>query len=86
VKFIVLSRSIPDADRTAVQAAEKERIEELGRGGFFDQIYLRADGQGAVSVVEAESEEAVRQVLSELPLFVAGCIAIDDVLEVLPRW
>jgi muconolactone delta-isomerase len=65
--FVVESHSVPGADRAAVQGDEYPLIEQLRSDGFFRDIFVRADWTGAVSVVDAPSEEEVRTTLGGLP-------------------
>ena len=44
---------------------------------FIREIYSRRDGQGAVLVIEAESEEAATARLNELPLVKAGLLTFE---------
>lgn len=44
---------------------------------FVREIYSRKDGRGAVLVVEADSEEAARARLCELPLAKVGLLGFD---------
>ena len=84
--FIVLSRSVPGIDRSALVDHEYPLVERLHGSGFFDQIYVRTDGYGAIAVIEADSAEAVRDQLSSMPFFVHGAVEIEHLLEVHPRW
>jgi muconolactone delta-isomerase len=86
VQFIVLSRSLPNADRTGLAEEEYRLVDELHASGFFEQIYLRRDRHGAISIIEAESEEMVRERLAKLPFAVHGCVEIEQVLAVTERW
>ena len=44
---------------------------------FVREIYSRADGKGAVLVIEAEDEEAARARLRELPLAQRGMLSFE---------
>ena len=44
---------------------------------FVREIYSRTDGKGAVMVCEGESEEAVVERLSQLPLVQAGLLSLE---------
>jgi uncharacterized protein (UPF0261 family) len=44
---------------------------------FVREIYSRKDGKGAILVCEGESEEAVLERLSALPLVQAGLLSLD---------
>ena len=56
--------------------AEFERGRALYSLNFIRQIWHRADMPGACLLVEAESEQQVREMLSTLPLFRAGMLEI----------
>ena len=86
MRFVVLSRSMPDADRTGLVDEEYRLVDGLHASGFFEQIYVRHDREGAISIIEAESEEIVRQRLAELPFSSHGCVRIEHVLPVSERW
>jgi len=84
--FVVESASVPGVDRAAVQGDEYPLIEQLRNDGFFRDIFVRADGQGAISVVDAPSEQEVRDTLAKLPFVRAGVVRIASVVEVKSRW
>jgi muconolactone delta-isomerase len=84
--FVVESDSVPGADRAAVQGDEYPLIEQLHSHGFFREIFVRADGKGAISIVDATSEEEVRDTLGTLPFVRAGVVRIASVVEVESRW
>jgi hypothetical protein len=86
VRFLVQSRSIPDVDRAGLVNDEYRLVDELHESGFLKQIYVRKDLGGAISIVEADSEEVVRQRLAELPFSIHGCVKIEQVLAVSERW
>jgi muconolactone delta-isomerase len=86
VRFVVMSRSVPGADRSGLEAEEYLLVDELHATGFFEQIYLRGDHYGAVAIVSADSEEAVRRQLGSLPFATNGCVEIEHVIEVTARW
>jgi muconolactone delta-isomerase len=65
---------------------EYRMVDEMQATGFFEQIYLRADRYGAISIVDAESEDAVRERLAALPFSANGCVEIEEVIPVSPRW
>jgi muconolactone delta-isomerase len=84
--FIVESTAVPGADRSAVQGEEYPLIEQLRSDGFFRDIFVREDGLGAISVVDAPSEQEVRDTLATLPFVKAGVVRIASVVEVSSRW
>lgn len=86
MQFVVMSRSIPDADRRPWVHQEYQLVDELHAIGFFQQIYVRSDQYGAISLVEAESEEVLRDTVDSLPFSANGCVEIEHVIAVTPRW
>ena len=84
--FVVESQSVPGADRAAVQGEEYPLIEQLRSEGFFRDIFVREDAKGAFSVVDAPSEQHVRDKLATLPFVKAGVVRIASVVEVKSRW
>ena len=84
--FVVESQSLPGADRAAVQGEEYPVIEQLRNDGFFRDIFVREDGTGAISVVDAPSEDEVRRTLGGLPFVQAGVVRIASVVGVKSRW
>lgn len=47
---------------------------EFMEDDFFRELYSRRDGKGAVIIVEADSEEAARARMADLPLVKAGLL------------
>ncbi len=86
MKFVVLSRTVSREARLAHMEEQYKLVEELYHAGFFEQIYRRADGYGAVSIIEAESEGEIRERLGKLPFDVHGAIELEHIIEVSPRW
>ncbi len=54
--------------------AESRRATELYAQGAFRQIYSRADGKGAVIVIEAADEAEAQKALDSLPLVERGML------------
>jgi hypothetical protein len=79
MKLLVFSKPIPGSDRTRYIDEEEETIERLREQGFIQQIYVRDDGGGAVSVVEAASIDQCLETLHELPFVSNGCITVEAV-------
>jgi muconolactone delta-isomerase len=86
MKFVVLSRIVSPEARSAYMEEQYKLVEELYQAGFFEQIYRRADGIGAVSIVEAESEAEIHERLDGLPFHVHGAIELEQIIKVRPRW
>ena len=64
----------PAAEFIPHLAAEARKALQLHAEGFVREIYSRADGMGAVMVVEASGEEEARLRLGELPLVELGML------------
>jgi hypothetical protein len=79
MKLLVFSKPVPDADREPYIAEEEEAIARLRAQGVIEQIYVRNDGIGAVTVVEAPSVHEGVEILHQLPLVANGCISIEAV-------
>ncbi|HEX4864833.1 MAG TPA: muconolactone Delta-isomerase family protein [Acidimicrobiales bacterium] len=86
MQFVVMSRSVPDVDRGPWVQEEYQMVDELHASGFFHQIYVRSDQYGAISLVQAESEEVLREKVASLPFSANGCVEIEQVIAVTPRW
>jgi len=80
MQFLTLSRrrteSFTDADFAARVVAEVEQARVLYAEGFIRQIWHRADIPGACLLVEADSEQHVRERLDTLPLVDAGMLEV----------
>ena len=59
---------LPDETRQAIQLYSEGKIRE---------IYSRADGKGAVLIIEAEDEEEARNFTNTLPLVKLGMISFE---------
>ncbi len=57
--------------------AESKKALQLVAADVVREIYSRADAKGAILVLEAESEEAARAQLNELPLVQAGMLELE---------
>lgn len=64
-------------DFTPHLAAEVDRALELFAGETFREIYSRADGKGAIIVLEADDEAKAREALDSLPLAEKGLLSFD---------
>jgi hypothetical protein len=84
--FVVESHAVSGADRAAAEGDEYPLIERLRSEGFFRDIFVREDGKGAISVIDALSEREVRHTLAGLPFVKAGVVRIASVVEVRSRW
>ena len=81
MQFLTISKRLaaegPEIDLALLAEAEFERARSLYLQNFIRQIWHRADIPGACLLVEADSEQQVRDTLSTLPLFRAGLLEID---------
>ena len=72
MQFLTISRRrterFAEADFAALRESEAEQARALYSQGFIRQIWHRADIGGACIVVEADSEQEVRDRLHTLPL------------------
>lgn len=57
--------------------AEAERALELFAGESFREIYSRADGKGAIIVLEAKDEAEAEGLLASLPLAKLGMLRFE---------
>jgi len=64
--------------------AEAQRARELYANGTNRMMWSRQDAPGAVILIEAESEDAVRAQLETLPLRQQKMLTIDAVIPLLP--
>ena len=80
MQFLTVSRRIaekvPDGDLGSLTEAEFERARVLYSQSFIRQIWHRGDIPGACLIVEAESEQQVRETLRTLPFFAAGMLEV----------
>ena len=80
MKILTLEHEIPSA---ATEAFERYRVEEaqkvwdLYQAGVFRELYFRADRNEAVLVLECESVEEAREILSTLPFVQNRLIAFE---------
>jgi hypothetical protein len=81
MQFLTISRRLDGCDGPADMRVLTEDEFERGRAlylqSFARQIWHRADMPGACLLVEADSEEQVREKLGTLAFFRAGMLAIS---------
>ena len=77
--FIVATRSEDHSaeDFAPHLAAEAKKALQLVAADVFREIYSRADGKGAILVVEAESADAALETMGELPLVQKGLLNLE---------
>jgi muconolactone delta-isomerase len=71
------TESFTDAEFAAYLEAEIQQAQVLYAEGFIRQIWHRKDVAGACILVEADSEEQVREKLNTLPLMQKGMLAVS---------
>jgi muconolactone delta-isomerase len=83
MQFLTLSHRRTDRFTEAEFAARVEdevaQARVLYAEGFFRQLWHRGDVSGACLLVEADSEEQVRERLNMLPMYRAGMIEFSIV-------
>jgi muconolactone delta-isomerase len=83
MQFLTISRRLTerfaDAEFAARTEAEIAQARVLYAQGFIRQLWHRGDTAGVCMLVEADSEAAVREGLSSLPLAHAGMVEISIV-------
>jgi muconolactone delta-isomerase len=81
MQFLILTRRLserfPEAEFAARLDAEVAQARVLYAEGFFRHLWHRRDVPGACLLIEADSEEHVRDRLDTLPLFRAGMLDIS---------
>ena len=75
--FVVATRTGKPDDVAPHLAAEAKKALQFVADDFFREIYSRADGNGAIVVIEADSVEAAKQRTAELPLVAAGLLDLE---------
>jgi hypothetical protein len=79
MRILLLSSPVSGVDRAPFIEDEDRTIEQLRKDGVIQQIYVRADGAGAVSIVDADSVDVAMERLNQLPFVINGCITIEAV-------
>jgi hypothetical protein len=57
--------------------AEASHVLKLFAAERLREIYSRADGKGAILVLEADNEQNAREIVGDLPLAKLGMISFD---------
>lgn len=68
---------VTDSDMSPHLKAEAMRVWELYREGVIREIYFDKDRHTAVIMLECESADAAKNILSTLPLVKAGLITFN---------
>ena len=89
MQFLVLSRRRtdvfpPEAWTPELIEAEGQRVRELYIAGIIRNIWRRKDVAGAVLLMEAASEEEIRQAISSLPLAKREMLEIQTLTQLEP--
>jgi muconolactone delta-isomerase len=88
MQFLLILRRVSEkftsADFASRAGAEVERARTLYSEGFIRQIWHHADGSGATSLLEADSEETVRAKIDTLPMLKAGMLEIVTLTALKP--
>ena len=81
MQFLILTRRLTerfsDAEFAARIEPEVAQARVLYAEGFFRHLWHRKDVAGACILIEAESEDRVRERLDTLPLFRAGMLDVS---------
>ena len=81
VQFLTVTRRLSerfsDAEFAARIEQEVAQARVLYAEGFFRQLWHRTDVAGACLLIEADSEDRVREKLNTLPLFQAGMLEVS---------
>jgi hypothetical protein len=80
VKVIVIAHRKEDASpEDFAPHADSEANHALGmyRDEIIREVYSRADGKGAIMVLECDDEEHAGRLVAELPLARAGLLSFD---------
>jgi muconolactone delta-isomerase len=88
MQFTVLTRrkteQFSEAQFAPLLEAEANRVRQLYAEGFIRQIWARGDMAGACQLVEASSENEVREKLHSLPLHQAGMLELMALVPLKP--
>ena len=77
MKFFVVAVPNRSVDRGPIQQEETEAVERLRNAGVIEQIFVRTDGTSSLSILEAESEAAVRAHVESLPFYEHGAMTVE---------
>jgi muconolactone delta-isomerase len=89
MQFLALSRRRtdafpPEAFTPELVEAEGQRVRELYTQGILRSIWRRQDTPGATLLLEADSEQQVRDTLATLPLAQHGMLELVLLTQLLP--
>jgi hypothetical protein len=77
VVVVATRADAPAEDFAPHMEAESKMALGMFAEDFIREIYSRKDGMGAVLVMEADSEDAVKARLDQLPLVKAGLLTYE---------
>jgi muconolactone delta-isomerase len=80
MKVIAIEKELPGATEQAFRPLLKEEarhIWELQQSGELREIYFNSDRHSAILVLESQSVEDARRLLTSLPLVRAGLIEFE---------
>ena len=78
MKIVIVATRTGDPDAIApLLQGEAQKALKLVASDFIREIYSRKDGEGAILIVEASSEEEARERLQSLPLVQNGLLSLD---------
>ncbi len=80
MKILAITRLLPGATFEKIQALQVPEVTEVWRlmnADFIREIYFDKDKPCVVLVVEADSVDAARERLSQLPMLKAGLFDFD---------
>lgn len=85
MKFAVLSVPSQTDTRDELREQQEAELDHMRADGFLLQIFRRNDGLGAISFIEAVSEEAALRRLNSMPFVTNRAITLE-VFPVTPRF
>ena len=66
---VSIPRDLPEAERDRLLAEEKQRAQDLQRQGVWLHLWRVVGRYSNISILDADSHEALHEVLWTLPLF-----------------
>ena len=80
MKIFVVATRKSDASADDIQrllGPESDHVLGLIKDDVMREVYSRADGKGAICVLECDSLEEAKNIIAELPLAKAGLLSAD---------
>lgn len=72
----VLENGLPDNFHQLIKEETAQTLQGY-LGGTLRQVWLRATGQGAIALIEADSQESAEALINAFPLFKAGMVEAE---------